>query len=198
MEHGKLGIACKSHPLWWSNQLVPIMLQVIFWSLYSVAFFFTLLRVLARVRTHVSLKIDDYFAFLSFLILTVVTSLYSVMIPRYLEVHDILAANANVTKLMQDPELGGQVSMMLRFSFVRLCASRVVSRISFLIVSGHKYRRPSYCFGLWCGASSFQCYSSFGGSLARSHLIWTGTSPVGPAYTAVNSIGGISFSASLS
>jgi len=73
--------------------------------------------VLARVHTHVSLKIDDYLAFLSFLILTVVTSLYSVMIPRYLEVHDILAANANVTKLMQDPELGGQVSTMLRFSF---------------------------------------------------------------------------------
>jgi hypothetical protein len=101
-----------------------------FWGLYAIALLATLTRLLARALSKTALRIDDYFSLFSFGALTVLTALYSVMIPRYLDVQRILSLageggpaggagrDAIVGRLMGEPVLRGEVESMLRYSFV--------------------------------------------------------------------------------
>ncbi|KAK6829215.1 hypothetical protein RU639_003515 [Aspergillus parasiticus] len=94
---------------------------VLFWGLYLIALILMALRVASRISIRERLKVDDYFAFSSFALLSVETAIHTAAISPYIDAFNAAQNSADFgTALTESPALRENVTVVLRYSFASL------------------------------------------------------------------------------
>ena len=81
------------------------------------------LRVASRISIRERLKVDDYFAFSSFALLSVETAIHTAAVSPYIDAFNVAQNSADFGQaLSESPALRENVAVVLRYSFVRSLA----------------------------------------------------------------------------
>ncbi|KAB8208550.1 hypothetical protein BDV34DRAFT_50298 [Aspergillus parasiticus] len=93
---------------------------VLFWGLYLIALILMALRVASRISIRERLKVDDYFAFSSFALLSVETAIHTAAVSPYIDAFNAAQNSADFgTALTESPALRENVTVFSMLFFLR-------------------------------------------------------------------------------